>query len=155
MEPILFKHGKDARHQPEGRRRHLQLIQEQSFKTFHIIERDRAPTLSSQRLGTSELRKSRVDRLGSRKDGIIRNRERTSLCREHPRQGLGAASQRLCSRSHLLLYLRHARVQTEALRRGRSLWLTKPALKLATGSFRVKQRSRSRANFVNKFSQPD
>ena len=34
LEPILFQHREDARHQPEGRRRHIQLIQKQPLKAL-------------------------------------------------------------------------------------------------------------------------
>ena len=45
-------------------------------------------------------------------------------------------------------------VHSEALRRGRSLWLTKPGLETAPRSLRIKERARVRADLINEVSQP-
>ena len=115
LEPIPLQHGQNARHQPEGRGRHLQLTLEQTFQPLHLGEGDGTPATRTQSTGTHELSKSRIHRLRRGKNGVVSHGVGARTRRYDARQGLGAASQSLRPGSHLLLYLRNARVHSEAL----------------------------------------
>ena len=153
LEPIPLQHGQNARHQPKGRGRHLQLTLEQTFHPLHLGEGDGTPAARTQSTGTHQLRKRRIHRLGRCKDGVVSHGVGARMRRYDAWKRLGATSQRLRPGSYLLQYLRHARVHAEALPRGRSLRLAEPNLKLAMRSLSVKERARGRADLIYEVSQ--
>ena len=71
LEPIPLQHGQNARHQPEGRGRHLQLTLEQTFQPLHLGEGDGTPAAGTKRTGTHKLSKRRIHRLGRGKNGVV------------------------------------------------------------------------------------
>ena len=62
LEAVMLQHSEYSRHQPERRRRHLQLSPEQTLNPFHLRKGDGSPTLGPQSLSPRELRERRVHR---------------------------------------------------------------------------------------------
>ena len=154
LKAITLQHSENSGHQPERRRRHLQLSPEQTLNPLHLRKGDGTPTLGPHSLCPRELRERGVHRKRGGEQRVVGHCVTTRPTGQNMGKRLGTSSQSLRTRSNLRLYLSDPGVKAEALCGSRSLWLAKPGLKpAARQTHSVHDRTRIRADLINEVSQ--
>ena len=131
LEAVMLQHSENSGHQPERRRRHLQLSPEQTLDLLHLRKGDGTPMLVPHSLSPRELRERGVHRKRGGEQRVVGHRVTTRPTGQNMGERVGTSIQSLRTRSNLRPYLRDPGVKAEALRGSRSLWLAKPGLKHA------------------------